>query len=154
MEGHLVGIEVREARRSGARDKASEAVGAGNRQIAANLVIEAIGFEPEDFPRLFQCPDLKIRNNGTLEVTKGTYETSLPGVFAAGDIVRGASLAVWAVREGQDAAAAIHRHLRAATGGSKPAFRDRSIIHFGAERLSRQPGLSRLPESASIDPTA
>lgn len=139
--GHLIGLEVAEARRP------------GSRQIEADLVIEAIGFEPEDFPRLFQCPDLKIRSNGTLEVKRGTYETSLPGVFAAGDIVRGASLAVWAVREGQDAAAAIHRHLRAGSAGGKAALRDRSIIHFGADRLSPQAMRSLPPQDNSGRPT-
>jgi glutamate synthase (NADPH/NADH) small chain len=39
--------------------------------------------------------------------------TSLPGVFAAGDIVRGASLVVWAIRDGRDAAGGIHRHVQA-----------------------------------------
>ncbi|GEQ98747.1 hypothetical protein JCM17844_23840 [Iodidimonas gelatinilytica] len=38
--------------------------------------------------------------------------TSIKGVFAAGDIVRGASLVVWAVRDGQDAASAIDRYLK------------------------------------------
>jgi glutamate synthase (NADPH/NADH) small chain len=37
--------------------------------------------------------------------------TSLPGVFAAGDIVRGASLVVWAIRDGRDAAEQMHRYL-------------------------------------------
>ncbi len=39
--------------------------------------------------------------------------TSLPGVFAAGDIVRGASLVVWAIRDGRDAAAAMHDYMQA-----------------------------------------
>ena len=40
--------------------------------------------------------------------------TSLPGVFAAGDIVRGASLVVWAIRDGRDAAATMHAHMHQA----------------------------------------
>ena len=43
-------------------------------------------------------------------------KTNLPGVFAAGDIVRGASLVVWAIRDGRDAADAIHAYLKAAGG--------------------------------------
>ena len=39
--------------------------------------------------------------------------TTMDGVFAIGDIVRGASLVVWAIRDGRDAAASIHRHLQA-----------------------------------------
>jgi thioredoxin reductase len=42
--------------------------------------------------------------------------TSIPGVFAAGDIVRGASLVVWAVRDGRDVAAQMHQYLRARAG--------------------------------------
>lgn len=136
--GRLIGLEVAESQQFGAGQENAGAVLGNLRPIAANLVIEAIGFEPEDFPRLFHCPDLKIRSNGTLDVTKGSYETSLPGVFAAGDIVRGASLAVWAVREGQDAAAAIHRHLGDGLSNGRAPPRARSIIHFGANRFPRQ----------------
>lgn len=39
--------------------------------------------------------------------------TTLPGVFAAGDIVRGASLVVWAIRDGRDAAERIHKWIKA-----------------------------------------
>jgi glutamate synthase (NADPH/NADH) small chain len=83
--------------------------------IKADLVIKALGFDPEDIPVAFNEPDLKITGWGTLKVNPKTFETSLPGVFAAGDIVRGASLVVWAIRDGRDAAAAIHRHFLAAT---------------------------------------
>ena len=38
-------------------------------------------------------------------------ETNIPGVFAAGDIVRGASLVVWAIRDGRDAAVSIQKYL-------------------------------------------
>ena len=48
-------------------------------------------------------------------MSRSGFATTLPGVFAAGDAVRGASLVVWAVRDGQDAAAEIDRYLRART---------------------------------------
>jgi len=83
--------------------------------VKADLVIKALGFDPEDLPAAFAEPELKLTNWGTLKVNTKTFETSLPGVFAAGDIVRGASLVVWAIRDGRDAAAAIHRHFLAAT---------------------------------------
>ena len=38
--------------------------------------------------------------------------TNIDGIFAAGDIVRGASLVVWAIKDGRDAAASIHRYIR------------------------------------------
>ena len=81
--------------------------------VQADLVINALGFEPEDLPALFDEPELRVRADGTLSTTDGV-STALPGVFAAGDIVRGASLVVWAVADGRQAATAIHRYLRQA----------------------------------------
>jgi glutamate synthase (NADPH/NADH) small chain len=79
----------------------------------ADLVISALGFEPEDLPTLFSTPDLAVTRWGTLKIDGGSKMTSLPGVFAAGDIVRGASLVVWAIKDGRDAAAAIGHYLEA-----------------------------------------
>jgi glutamate synthase (NADPH) small chain len=78
--------------------------------IEADMVIKALGYDAEDLPAMFSAPELAVSSYGTLKV--GTdFMTSLPGVFAAGDIVRGASLVVWAIRDGRDAAASIHRAL-------------------------------------------
>jgi glutamate synthase (NADPH/NADH) small chain len=81
-------------------------------ELGADLVIKALGFDPEDLPAMFEAPDLKTTRFGTLRVDFRSMMTSLPGVFAAGDIVRGASLVVWAIREGRDAADAIHAYLK------------------------------------------
>jgi len=80
--------------------------------LKADLVIKALGFDPENLPAMFNEPDLALTRWGTLKVNHRTFETSLPGVFAAGDIIRGASLVVWAIRDGRDAAAAMHRHIQ------------------------------------------
>ena len=80
--------------------------------LPADLIIEALGFEPENLPVMFNAAGLETTRWGTLRVMAGEFQTTLPGVFAAGDIVRGASLVVWAVREGQDAAADIHHYLK------------------------------------------
>ena len=79
--------------------------------LPADLVIKALGFDPEDLCGRFGCPELKVSRWGTVTVNYRTMMTNLDGVFAAGDIVRGASLVVWAVRDGRDAAAAIHDYL-------------------------------------------
>jgi len=79
--------------------------------LEADLVIKALGFDPEDLPGLFGEPELKVTRWGTVRIDYRTMMTNLDGVFAAGDIVRGASLVVWAVRDGRDAAAAIDRYL-------------------------------------------
>ncbi|EPX84526.1 glutamate synthase (NADPH) small subunit [Rubellimicrobium thermophilum DSM 16684] len=77
----------------------------------ADLVIKALGFEPEDLPRLWGVPGLEVTRWGTVRAEFGTGRTNIEGVFAAGDIVRGASLVVWAIRDGREAAAAILRYL-------------------------------------------
>lgn len=79
--------------------------------ISADMVIEALGFEAEDLPAMFRKPELRVRKNGTLNINQANFMTSLDGVFAAGDIVRGASLVVWAIRDGRDAASAIHNYI-------------------------------------------
>jgi len=78
----------------------------------ADMVIMALGFEPEDLPTQFETPDLSVTRWGTLRVTKDKMMTNLDGVFAAGDIVRGASLVVWAIKEARDASKAIHDYLQ------------------------------------------
>ncbi|WP_366655422.1 NAD(P)-dependent oxidoreductase [Fodinicurvata sp. EGI_FJ10296] len=80
--------------------------------IEADIVIKALGFDPEDLPGLFGSPDLKVSRWGTVSVSWKTMMTNLDGVFAAGDIVRGASLVVWAIRDGRDAADAMHAWLK------------------------------------------
>jgi glutamate synthase (NADPH/NADH) small chain len=77
----------------------------------ADLVIKALGFEPEDIPTLWGVPELAVTRWGTIKADFITGKTSLEGVYAAGDIVRGASLVVWAIRDGRDAATAILEYL-------------------------------------------
>ena len=81
-------------------------------EIRADLVIKSLGFDPEDLPNLFNEERLKVTKWGTLKVDFKTMETSVPGVFAAGDIVRGASLVVWAIKDGRDVAESIDKLLK------------------------------------------
>jgi len=81
--------------------------------VPADLVIKALGFDPEDLPRLFGAQELGVTRWGTLRTDGKTMMTSMDGVFAAGDIVRGASLVVWAIRDGRDVAAHMHGWMRA-----------------------------------------
>ena len=82
-------------------------------QIKADLVIKALGFDPEDLPKLFNEEKLQVSRWGTIKADFDTMETSVDGVFAAGDIVRGASLVVWAIKDGRDAAVSIENYLQA-----------------------------------------
>lgn len=125
-DGNAIAVTV-SAMRLGAKDASGrqypEEVPGSEEMLGADLVIAALGFEPEDVPGAFGCAGLKVSPRGTLRVDPETFETSEAGVFAAGDIVRGASLVVWAVHDGQKAAAGIHRQLTArhAAAGGKQA---------------------------------
>ena len=77
----------------------------------ADLAIMALGFEPEDIPTLWGVPELGVTRWGTIKADFRNHATNLPGVYAAGDIVRGASLVVWAIRDGREAAEAILDYL-------------------------------------------
>jgi glutamate synthase (NADPH/NADH) small chain len=81
-------------------------------RLDADLVIQALGFDPEDLPHMFGSTDLSVTRWGTLRVDHKTMQTSIPGVFAAGDIVRGASLVVWGVRDGRDVSERMHGWLK------------------------------------------
>ena len=80
-------------------------------KLDSDIIIKALGFDPENLPKLFDSKDLQITRWGTLKTNFDTMETNLSGVFAAGDIVRGASLVVWAIRDGRDAATYIKKFL-------------------------------------------
>lgn len=84
--------------------------------IDADLAINALGFDPEDVPSIFDAPDLAVSQWGTIQIDFRTMMTSLDGVFAAGDIVRGASLVVWAIRDARDSAASIESYLEEKRG--------------------------------------
>ncbi|HEY5337486.1 MAG TPA: NAD(P)-dependent oxidoreductase, partial [Rhizomicrobium sp.] len=81
--------------------------------LNADLVIKALGFDAEDLPKIFDAPGLSVSRWGTLTTDPKTLATTMDGVFAGGDIARGASLVVWAIRDGRDAAAGIHNYLEA-----------------------------------------
>jgi len=84
----------------------------GEYNVPGDLIIAALGFDPEDIAEAWDALDLKTTRWGTVSADPISYVTSLPGVFAAGDIVRGASLVVWAIKEGRDAADSIHAFIK------------------------------------------
>ena len=80
--------------------------------IKADIVIKSLGFDPENLPELFSTPELLVSRWGTIKIDLDTMQTNIDGVFAAGDIVRGASLVVWAIKDGRDAAENINKYLK------------------------------------------
>ena len=79
--------------------------------IKADIVIKSLGFDPENLPELFSAKELAVSRWGTIKIDLNTMQTNIDGIFAAGDIVRGASLVVWAIKDGRDAAIQIQKYL-------------------------------------------
>jgi glutamate synthase (NADPH/NADH) small chain len=123
-DGHVTGVRATRMR-LGAPDatgrQSPEPIPGSSFTLEADLVLKALGFDPEDVVNLFEEPELPVTRWGTIKVDWSTMMTRLDGVFAGGDIVRGASLVVWGVRDGRDAAAGIHRYLRAKATGEHEA---------------------------------
>ena len=97
--------------------QAPQAIEGSHFNLPADLVLKALGFDPEDIPGQFGAPDLAVTRWGTLKIDHRSMMTNLDGVFAAGDIVRGAALVVWAIRDGRDAAEHIDAYLARKTAG-------------------------------------
>ena len=113
-KGQISGVicqRMRLGARLGAPDpngrQSPQAIDGSEYTLKADSVILALGFEPENMPAMFDAPALQLSPRGTIDIDWRTMMTSLDGVFAAGDIVRGASLVVWGIRDGRDAATAI-----------------------------------------------
>ncbi len=113
-EGSVAGVMVQKMR-LGAPDatgrQAPEVIEGADYTEDADLVIKALGFEPEEIPTLWGVDDLEVTRWGTIKTDFRTHQTNLDGVYAVGDIVRGASLVVWAIRDGREAADAILQQL-------------------------------------------
>ena len=116
QEGNLKGVIVQKMR-LGDPDatgrRTPEEIEGSEYLEGADLVVEALGFEPEDLPTLWDQPELPVSRWGTIKVEYGTGKTNLEHVYAVGDIVRGASLVVWAIKDGRDAANSILSEIEA-----------------------------------------
>ena len=91
--------------------KKPESIDNSSFEIKADIAIKALGFDPENLPKLFNNSNLLVSRLGTIKINMKSMETNIPGIFAAGDIVRGASLVVWAIKDGREAAISIQKYL-------------------------------------------
>lgn len=115
--GNVTGVMVQKMR-LGAPDatgrQAPEVIDGADYVEDADIVIMALGFEPEDLPTLWNEPELPVSRWGTVLTEYVSGATAMDGVYAVGDIVRGASLVVWAIKDGRDCAQAILEGFSAA----------------------------------------
>lgn len=88
--------------------------------LPADLVLIAYGFDPVPFPADSDLSRIEVNDWGAIKVNENQM-TSVEGVFAGGDVVRGPSLVVHAVRDGRKAAAGIHQYLTARQPSSPTA---------------------------------
>jgi glutamate synthase (NADPH/NADH) small chain len=80
------------------------------RELPSDMILLAMGFTGAERPGLLTDLGVEFDQRGNVG-RDGAYATSVPGVFAAGDMGRGQSLIVWAIAEGRSAAAAVDRYL-------------------------------------------
>ena len=105
----IIKMQLGSADDSGRRK--AEPINGSEENLDTDLIIEALGFEPENLPIMFNKSELSVTQWGTLKINYKTMMTNIEGVFAAGDIVRGASLVVWGIKDGRDVAENIHNFL-------------------------------------------
>jgi glutamate synthase (NADPH/NADH) small chain len=79
-------------------------------ELEADLVLLAMGFVHVEHSELIAGFGIELNARGNIPVDE-RYMTGVDGLFAAGDASRGASLVVWAIHEGREAARGIHDYL-------------------------------------------
>ncbi|MEN9599571.1 MAG: glutamate synthase, partial [Bacteroidota bacterium] len=95
------------------------------REIPCELVLLAMGFVSPQHSGLIQQLEVALDERGNVKATDHQYQTSLPKVFAAGDMRRGQSLVVWAISEGRECARKVDEYLM---GVSLLEAKDRSFL--------------------------
>jgi glutamate synthase (NADPH) small chain len=112
---NVEGVRLSRMRLGAADDsgrKVPEPIPGSDFKLESDLVIMALGFDPEDLRVMTNAPELALTRAGTVRVAPPALATNLDGVFAAGDVVRGTSLVVWAIKDGRDAALGIDQYLK------------------------------------------
>jgi len=98
-----------------------EPVAGSEFQIKADMVLLAMGFVGPKTHGLVEQSGVDLDPRGNVKAAMGDYQTSVPRVFSCGDMRRGQSLVVWAIREGRECAEAVDRYLAGHPRGAQPA---------------------------------
>jgi len=115
-DGKVTGLRAHEVEM---RDGRFEKVDGTDFELEADLVLLAMGFVGPQRPGLLTELGVELTDRGNV-ARNDDFETSVPGVFVAGDMGRGQSLIVWAIAEGRAAAAGVDRHLMGHTALPAP----------------------------------
>ena len=110
-KGHVRALRLVEVEM---RDGRFAEVEGSEREIPADLVLFAMGFTGPEPEGVVAQLGVELDERGNIK-RDSSYETTVPGVFVAGDAGRGQSLIVWAIAEGRAAAAGVDKHLRGST---------------------------------------
>ena len=115
-QGNLKGVVIANVRRVGGSNGSAklEEVPGSERTLPAELVLLAMGFLGPERDGMLKDLGVALDNRGNVKVDENKA-TSIPGVFAAGDMSRGQSLIVWAIAEGREAARGVDKYLMGST---------------------------------------
>jgi glutamate synthase (NADPH/NADH) small chain len=95
------------------------------REVPCELALLAMGFVQPQQEGLLEQLNLERDERGNVRATEVSYQTTIPKIFAAGDIRRGQSLVVWAISEGRECAVKVDEYLK---GSSSLESREHSLL--------------------------
>jgi glutamate synthase (NADPH/NADH) small chain len=84
-------------------------------ELKADLVLLAMGFVGPKHAGLIEQGEVELDPRGNVKANVVDYRTSAPNIFSCGDMRRGQSLVVWAIREGRQCARSVDEYLMGAT---------------------------------------
>jgi glutamate synthase (NADPH/NADH) small chain len=116
VDGHVTALKVHEVEMKAGK---FEKVEGSDFELDADLVLLAMGFVGPEKPGLLSDLSVELTDRGNV-ARDADFQSSVPGVFVAGDIGRGQSLIVWAIAEGRAAAAGADRYLMGQTALPAP----------------------------------
>ena len=112
--GQLKALRVADLRWKASEDgrpASFEEIPGSEKEISCDMALLALGFLHPQHNGMLEQLEVELDDRGNVRATESNYQTSIPKVFATGDMRRGQSLVVWAIREGRDCAAQVGAYL-------------------------------------------